>query len=212
MARKPTENPYHHPFVKPLAFDCGFIQIACREAFEIAMTTRGLETFWNEDLQDFGEEPAWSFPLLVESHQENAEERLSGLFLQLAVSYRTLDDQLDEDASFRAFKREQLKMHTTFLTIYDGDGIPDTLRECCNKIIHTDDFRPVYDNGSQPRDEGVYSMTGEIELAGTKGRSKWAVSVDAFKFLEAMLEVVVHLERGVGSNELMAEGGSGDDG
>ena len=26
MMRPPTKNPYHHPFVKPLAFDCGLIE------------------------------------------------------------------------------------------------------------------------------------------------------------------------------------------
>lgn len=195
MTRPPTENPYHHPFVKPLAFDCSLIESACLGAFEIAMTTRGLETFWNDDLADFGEEPAWSHPLLVEIHQKVAEERLSSILLQLAVSFRALDDQLEADAEFEAFKKELLEQQGSFITIYEGSAIPDTLRECCNKIIHTEDFRPVYDNGSRPRDEGVYYMTGEIELEGTRGKARWRVSFDLFPFLEAMLEVVAFLKR-----------------
>lgn len=194
MTRSPTENPYHHPFVKPLAFDCRCIEAACRDGFEIIMTTRGLETFWNSDLEELAEEPAWSYPLLVNCHQNVAEDRLSSILLQLAVSYRTLDDQFEGHPDFDTFRRKQHQTHESFLTVYDGKRIPDTLRECCNKIIHTTDFRPVYDNGSQPRDEGVYFMTGEIELEGTKGRSKWSASIDVFKFLEAMLEVVDFLE------------------
>lgn len=77
--------------------------------------------------------------------------------------------------------------------IYEGTGIPDTLRECCNKIIHTDDFRPVYDDDSQPRDEGVWYMTGDIELEGKKGKASWKVSIGMFKFLEAMLEITSFL-------------------
>ncbi|MEQ8401349.1 MAG: hypothetical protein RIE06_15550 [Roseibium album] len=181
--------------MKPLAFDCGSVEAACREAFEIVMTTRGLETIWNADLEEFGEEPGWSYPLLVDRYQEVAEDRLSNILLQLAVSYRTLDDQLENDTEYGVFKKRQLQVHESFLVVYDGNGTPDTLRECCNKIIHTSDFRPVYDNGSQPRDEGIYYLTGEIELEGTKGKSEWLVSFDYFKFLEAMLEVIEFLER-----------------
>lgn len=193
MARKPTENPYWHNFTKPIAFDCVAIEAMCREAFEIALATRGVEALWNDDLQDCGEETSWSHPLLVERHQDAAEERLSSMLLAIAASYRALDDQLKEKADFRSFKSRQQKEHGSFLTIYEGEGIPETLRECCNKIIHTDDFRPVYDNGSQPRDEGVWSMTGEIELEGKRGQISWKVMFDLFSFLEAMLETVYHL-------------------
>lgn len=193
MARKPTENPYWHEFAKPLAFDCAAIEAMCTEAFEIALATKGLEALWNGDLQDFGEEPAWSHPLLVARHQEAAEERLSSMLLAMAASYRALDDQLKEEADFQSFKSKQQKEHGSFLVIYEGLGIPETLRECCNKIIHTEDFRPVYDNGSQPRDEGVWSMTSEIELEGKRGKVSWKVMFDLFSYLEAMLETVDHL-------------------
>ncbi len=211
MTRSPTENPYHHPFVKPLAFDCRLIEATCREAFEIAMTTRSLETLWNDDLRDFGEDPAWSFPLLVESHHNVAEDRLSSILLQLAVSFRALDDQLENNSEFQVFKQDQLRIHGSFLVIYAGKSISDTLRECCNKIIHTEDFRPVYDNGSQPRDEGVYYMTGEIELEGTKGKVGWHVSFDLYSFLESMLEVVEFLERGPAADAPAAGSGANAD-
>lgn len=190
MARPPTENPYHHPFVKPHAFDCDAIAEMCREGFEIIMATRGVETLWNGDLKDFGEKPAWSHPLLVQQHQDNAEERLSSILLSISASYRALDDQLKGDATFKNFKEGQLSIYDAFLTAYGEEEVAVSLRECCNKIIHTDDFRPVYDNGSQPRDEGVWSMTGEIELEGKNGKTKWHVVFDAFSFFEAMTETI----------------------
>ncbi|MCV6596460.1 MAG: hypothetical protein OIF40_05170 [Mangrovicoccus sp.] len=194
MSRSPNENPYWHEFKKPLAFDCDAIESMCLEAFEIALATRGVEAFWNDDLQEFGEDPAWSHPLLVKRHQDAAEERLSRILLTVAASYRALDDQLREERGFQTFKAEQLAAHGGFLTIYEGEEIPETLRECCNKIIHTDDFRPVYDNGSQPRDEGIWSMIGEIELEGKMRRKPWQVAFVLFSFLEAIHETVDFLQ------------------
>ena len=72
--------------------------------------------------------------------------------------------------------------------------MPTTLREACNKIIHCEDFRPVYDNGSEPRDAGVYYLTGEIELEGRKGAKLWLVSVDLFNFLEGVIETAHFLK------------------
>ena len=108
MAHPPTENPYHHPFVKPHAFDCDAIGAMCLEGFEITMATRGVETLWNDDLEDFVEESAWSHPLLVHQHQDNAEERLSSILLSISASYRVLDDLLMGDAAFKKFKEKQL--------------------------------------------------------------------------------------------------------
>lgn len=190
MARSPADNPYHHPFVKPLAFDCTAVENMCRECFEIVMATRAIGALWNGDLKELGEEPDWSFPLLVGQHQEAAEERLSAILLGLAASYRALDDQLCEEPSYQLFKDAQQKLHQGLLVVYEGGAISESLRECCNKIIHADDFRPVYDNDSEPRDEGVYHMTGIVEARGRRGKAEWLVSLDIFAFLEATLETV----------------------
>ena len=58
MARPPTENPYQHPFLKPLVFDSDAIAAMSREGFEIATSTHGLETHWKCDLKDPGKDPA----------------------------------------------------------------------------------------------------------------------------------------------------------
>lgn len=193
MARSPSENPYHHPFEKPLAFDCTAVENMCRECFEIVMATRAIGALWNSDLEEFGEEPDWSFPLLVGQHQETAERRLSAILLSLAASYRALDDQICEERSYQLFKDAQKKLHQGLLVVYEGGAISESLRECCNKIIHADDFRPVYDNDSEPRDEGVYHMTGIVEVRGRRGKAEWLVSLDIFAFLEATLETVTFL-------------------
>lgn len=196
MTRLPTENPYLHPFVKPLAFDVLTIEAMSREAFEIVLATQGVEAFLNDDFEQVSEKSVWSHPLLIARHQGAAEERLSAILLSISASYRALDDQLRDEVDFNNFKSEQRDVHSNFMMNFDDTKLPTTVRECCNKIIHADDFRPVYDNGSQGRGEGVYYMTGEIELDGKKGTMRWSVSFDIYVFLEAILETVDFLING----------------
>ncbi|WP_417604796.1 hypothetical protein [Primorskyibacter flagellatus] len=73
------------------------------------MTTRGLEAFRNADLEEFGENPSWLYPFLRNRHQDFAEDRLSSILLQIAVSNRTLDDQLDDNTKLEAFDKGQLQ-------------------------------------------------------------------------------------------------------
>lgn len=202
MTRDPTNNPYWHELNKPLAFDCIAVQSMCLEAFEILLATRGIDTLWNSDLEEFDEKPAWSYPSIVKLHQDEAEKRLSTIFLSIAAAYRALDDQLHDNGEFKTFKIDQLNTFGGLLTVYKGTNIPDSLRECCNKIIHTEDFRPVYDNGSQPRDEGVWYMTGELELEGIKSSDQWRVCFDMFVFLEAILDTIKFLNGGFDASEL----------
>jgi hypothetical protein len=199
MPRPPFENPYHHPCLKPHVFDHEAVSNLCRDCFEIAMATFGVGALWNEDLVEFKETPDWSFPLLVAQHQKTAEARISSILLSLAATYRALDDQLSEVIEFEDFIRKQKEDHVNFLTVYKGN-VRDSLRECCNKIIHAEDIRPVYDNSNEPQGEGKYHMTGTIELSGVFGKAEWVVSFGLFEFLEAMLETV----------DFYYSGGSGD--
>ncbi len=192
--RPPNENPYHHPYVKPLAVDLEEVERIARDCFEIVLASRSVGAFWNGDLEEFGEKSDWSFPSLMAAHLGTAEERLSTSLAKLAVLFRALDDQLATDDDYNECKARLESELSPFLTAYSGEGIPTTLRESCNKIIHCEDFRPVYDNGSEPRDEGVYYMTGEIELEGRKGTKNWLVSVDLFNLLEGVMDTICFLK------------------
>lgn len=192
--RPPNENPYHHPYVKPLAVDLVEVERTTRDCFEIALASRSVGGFWNGDLEGFGEKNNWLFPSLMAAHLGTAEERLATSLAKLAVLYRALDDQLAEDEDYKEFKAKQANELSPFLIVFSGNGIPTTLREACNKIIHCEDFRPVYDNGSEPRDEGVYYMTGEIELEGRRGVKEWSVSVDLFNLLEGVMDTAHFLK------------------
>jgi hypothetical protein len=99
--------------------------------------------------------------------------------LQLAVSFRTLDDILNDDLEFQQIKEELDKEE--FLTCYDGKLKVRTFRECCNKLIHAGDVRPVYANDG----EGFY-MSSSIELTGQYQKEIWQVSFDVIRLFDAM--------------------------
>ena len=191
--RHPTENPYWHPEAKPHTFDSAEISELCMRAFSVISTS--LDRYWNDDLEDLGEQNCWSYPRLVAEHQLTAERELASSLLNLAVRYRTLDDQLASDDDFQMFKEEQRESHGTFLTTHGKREVRDSLRELCNKIIHADDLRPVYDNGSVPRDEGVWVMDGCIELEGNYRGDEWSVTFIVYIFLEALLETADYVSK-----------------
>jgi hypothetical protein len=63
----------------------------------------------------------------------------------------------------------------------------------CNKIIHAQEIRAVYDDAVQFRGDEVVSRRwycdGEVELKGTQGKKIWQASVHVFNFLETVLTV-----------------------
>jgi hypothetical protein len=192
--RDAHKNPYWHEYEKRHVFDAAEVIHLCRIGFNTILATRNLPVLWNaEDLEE-GENPHWEYPLLVFHHQNTAEMDLSGILLKLAVAYRALDDQLKDIQPFKDFKADQYSAFGSFLLVYSDDEITGSLRECCNKIIHADDIRPVYSNNDEEEDKTVWYMTNTIELTGTRGKKEWSVSLDVLVFFEAMLETIQYLD------------------
>ncbi|WP_207462615.1 hypothetical protein [Azospirillum sp. SYSU D00513] len=182
--RHPTENPYWHEFDKPHVVDRDEIQNLCLESLHVILASLSMSALWVED----DEEPAWEFPNLVALHHRGAEAKLSGSLLKLAVLVRTFDDQFRETPGYLDHRRKIDSEQGPFGRFYEGDGELG-IRESCNKIIHANDFRPTYDNGSAPRGEGVWAMNGTVELTGRDRQREWLVEVNVFAFLEAAIDL-----------------------
>jgi len=181
-------NPYWHPHNKPHIFEPDKVDELCLVAFEVFSTSLAIENYWVDDTVDSDEEPGFEYPRLVAKHQKDAEAKIASTLMILAITYRALEDQLEGDEGFRIFKTSRANTFEGKLTYHVGQG-GTTLREACNKVIHTEDFRPVYDNGSMPRDEGVWGMDGRIELEGARGGKVWQVQLGLLDFLEAMADI-----------------------
>lgn len=184
------ENPYWHGYSKPHVVDFDDVRDLCFEAFTILQASRSLMGLPADEIGG----------ALHDGFFREAEPRLSNALLRLAVLLRTFEDSIAETevaADYitllgKALEPEQLG------TIGHGvgagrDGI--TVRDVCNKIIHAEDFRPTYDNGSNPRDEGFsWGMTGIIEIAGRAFGKPWDVWLCADEFLDVCIKIADHFD------------------
>lgn len=198
MTATPRGNPYWDEHLKPHSVDPDEIRSLCLRAFQIVMSSQGVASLYDHsddsDLEDANLEPEEAdeieIPLLFGLYRENSERLLSETLLKMAIFVRTLEDQvLGTDASDR-FKAilETLNGEDGFGTVFEGpEGLVMTLRECCNKIIHAEDFRPVYDKDGSSDVPGGWAMDGQLELEGKHGKKDWKVAIYLIDFLEAVL-------------------------
>ncbi len=184
-------NPYWHEYKKPHVVDFEGVRDHCFQAFSIISASRSMMGLSSDEVGG----------ILSDTFHEKAEERLARLFLDIALQMRTFEDFL---TAIDSRKEYDAYVKKTFESGEFGSlGSPGTFersdlsfRDVCNKIIHTDDFRPVYDNGSNPRDEDFsWGMEGIIELRGRLGAKEWDAWVSAEEFLSACLLIANFVER-----------------
>ena len=181
-------NPYHRPEDKPHFLDRSEARTMCFDIFNIFAASRELGgEFEMAEPEEGDSRSSSNFKL----HQDLAEIRLSQLLLQLAVFVRTFDDVFSSGEHAEAYSKHATTTQGENLigTLNGGDL---RLREACNKIIHTTDFRPVYDyteredkSGQQQR---AWYLTGEIELTGVLHGKSWEATLNTPNFLEVVLD------------------------
>ncbi|MFO1018396.1 MAG: hypothetical protein U1E03_12410 [Hyphomonadaceae bacterium] len=182
-------NPYWDGHIKPHRVEPDEIKNLCLRAFQCVMSTHGVASIYtNAEAEE--EEQDLDIPLLLELYRERAEPDLSASLLRIAILLRTLEDQIidiDTTGNFSAFLADLNADPDEYGTVFEGDGITLRLRECCNKIIHAADFRPVYDNSNSPTEYGGWAMDGQLELQGIRGSKPWSVTIYLTRFLEGAL-------------------------
>jgi hypothetical protein len=184
--RHPAENPYRHEKAKPHLVDRDEIRGLCLECLHILLASNGMAVVLGEEE---GGKTGWDYPNLTALHHRNAESQLSSKLLKLAVLVRTFDDQFRDVEAYTEHKRTIDRDQGPFGDFYEGSGIL-AIREGCNKIIHAEDVRPVYENGGEPHDEGMWAMNGIIELTGYDRGEKWSVGLRVIAFLEAVIDLI----------------------
>ncbi|MBY2941422.1 hypothetical protein ACC755_21295 [Rhizobium ruizarguesonis] len=178
------DNPYWHPYYKPHAIDFDEVRDLCFDAYSIIAASHAIAGLPGDEVGG----------PLHEYFLRTAEARLSDCLLTIAVRMRTFEDILSDEA-----KSEYDKVvleHTGNGELGSigwndsSDRVDLTFREACNKIIHTKDFRPTYDNDSNDREENyAWGMTGIVELMGKFGKREWDVWLTAEEFLSACLHI-----------------------
>lgn len=190
------ENPYwsRKGQTHPLSVD----QIR-RLSFEIAniVAASGELASHGPDIDERDNKTPWE-SRIFKLHHELAETVLCEKLLQLALLVRTFDDIASGSA-----KADQYKQHAERTSGKDeigcltvaGQDVDFGLREACNKIIHAQEIRAVYDDAIEFSGDDMISRRwfcdGQVELKGAQQNKKtWEASVYIFDFIETVLERV----------------------
>lgn len=81
-------------------------------------------------------------------------------------------------------------------------GASISIRDCCNKIIHALDIRPLYEDGDDEHYFDEESPTkrqwkywdGSLDLSGLKGSDEWHYEFHVSHFCSALEELISELE------------------
>jgi hypothetical protein len=179
-------NPYWHPEVKPHAIDVDEVERLSLECAHLIFASHQAAVM---DLDEEGNRQRKS--RLARLHLANAEKILSKAMLQIAVSVRTLDDQLCQsgDAQY-ASHLKAIDDRGPFAISHGDEEAKLSMRQTCNKIIHAQDFRPVYERDDDFGDKPVWYMTSVIELEGEAFGKPWSFTLEALNFLDCVLDFV----------------------
>ena len=126
-------------------------------------------------------------------------QETSTLLLEVAILFRSLDDQLK--SSTESTQRDKYLKKVKETNERYGFDMFDKLsiRECCNKIIHATIFEPriVEGLGAHTKDFAAYygdndkkivwhHLSGDIRIAGEKNKNNWAYLISVPEFVEGL--------------------------
>lgn len=184
--RQSVKNPYWHKYEKPHVVDYDEVRELCFQGYSILEASRSLMGRPGEEIGG----------TLHDAFFRMAEPRLSSAFLRIALTIRTFEDIIADTVladEYATLLKKIIEPEQLGTVGKEGSEVRSdiTLREVCNKIIHAEDFRPIYDNASHSRDEEfAWGMTGTIEIAGHHRGKRWDLWLNSSEFLTACLEVV----------------------
>ena len=123
-------------------------------------------------------------PGIDAEYREVRETRCIRLLVELATIYRLTSWKLD--------KAKRLSEATKEVGIYfegdDADGVPLSLHEACNKIIHADEIG--FERVALRERKGSH-VTDQIFAAGTRGKTEWTVGIWVPEFCDGILTMEV---------------------
>jgi len=140
---------------------------------------------------------------LGQLHQDFYLSEITRLLVSIAVSVRMLDDQLkggeNPDAYVTFADEVDTGEHIGSCSEGGQPKLKFSFREACNKILHAETVRPLFEKADEPHasceesDEEYrwWYLTGEIELTGHLQKGvEWECCLYVPPFLDVVLEVV----------------------
>ena len=134
---------------------------------------------------------------LLSLHYEFCNVEISRLLINIAINVRIYDEQMTSSSLSKAYKRHINKVDDGNLIGCSSDSEKFTLRRTCNKIIHTNTLRPLYEKvdnwyveDDQANEIDIWYLTGVIELSGKYKKDEWDSLLHVQAFIEVILDVV----------------------
>ena len=122
----------------------------------------------------------YRFQGIAAEYTQYREERVFKLMLEIATSYRLTSWRLSGDKKAAEHKKE---VGLLFVDD-DEDGVPLSMHEACNKIIHADEF--AFET-RKVRNAPFSYVREHIHARGTKGRKEWSICIWIPEFCDAAL-------------------------
>lgn len=133
------------------------------------------------------------------------EAKVSRLLIEIAASLRVLSDQISKLPA-EDIQRKRYDLLTAEVDGYHYDLFNDpdlSLREACNKIIHSDSFEPhskdgveghesdpAYTHGDDAKSVHWRYVSNLVRLSGKRGKENWHVLLDIEVFVKAVFKVL----------------------
>jgi hypothetical protein len=133
------------------------------------------------------------------------EAKISRLLIEIAASLRVMDDQMTK-LPITNLERVNYYRLLESINQYDFglfDDLGLTLRETCNKIIHSDVFEPRAQEGVEGHEsDGAYLAGVEdksvkwkyfanyVRLSGKQNKNSWYVLLDIEVFITAIFQLL----------------------
>ena len=188
------DNPYWYSENNTHAIDRDVIRLQAYHLLNLFLANYGLACEHRfDDPKD----------TLGQLHQDFYLSEITRLLVSIAVSVRMLDDQLKGGEDHAASRKFVGEVDTgDYIGSYSEGAEPKPrfgVREACNKILHAETARPLFEEGGEPHasyeeSEEEYRwwyLTGEIELTGHRQHGvKWECCLYVPPFLDVVLEVV----------------------
>ncbi|WGO97057.1 hypothetical protein QFX18_13490 [Saccharophagus degradans] len=135
-------------------------------------------------------------PEIAKLHRVLAFAKISELLLHLALLVRTYDDQMKKSDVSEEYRSNLKKIQSSQSIGCASDTNNLNLRHACNKIIHAQEIRPLYesldvDEKGSERDIRYWYLTSEIELQGDAcPKGPWDAVLYVHGFIDCILELI----------------------
>ncbi len=145
---------------------------------------------------------------LANLHCEFYRTEITRLLVNIAINTRIYDDQMKSIENRTQYLEHCAKIDTgDYIGIFEENGETQEkfkIREACNKIIHAETVRPLFERGDHAHstvdemenpdeDYEWWYLTGEIEMTGVRKFKKETINWFVNLFVPPFVEIVIDL-------------------